>query len=443
MVPATGGSRRGFTLAELLVVIALIVILIGIGVGVVLRIASGMPFEGVAARVRHLLMLASASAREHRCETCVHFDVRESRVRMLRRVNLLQFRFDDLADDAETTVGAHRVSAALTNVASAPGLIGTACEFGTDPSCELANSYAVIENVPFSSPAGGIFIDVWIYPGDFRGRRYLEVRKGVVEDAPDFSAPFSERFEKELRFVILMRYGSFFLSLTESYALEVGFWEPKVRRPLRTRDGVVQPNRWQHVSLRYNLREVSLSVDGVELSLFKVTGDTRMVALSRLDAEEYEDLMPKQVPESDEPIFISSPEESFYGAIDEVRVDGYVADEEFVLPPGIRIMGEGGYVNFGPDGALDARYHGEDAEIEITNNVHYRPPEREDESDPFVSRFGLAAPPTLDDLQENEAEPKKVSKGARVATIGVTLSGKSSLIIEGWSDYVRRKGGRQ
>lgn len=434
-------GNNGFTIVELLAVLAILAILFGVFMGAYTRMSAERRFNSVATSTRNLIVFARSTAQTKRSPVTVHIDPYERKIRLFRETTITLFRFEETNGEVNGTGG---FIGTVENASQVTGVIGNGVEFGTKEGLKCSKSYIEIEPNYLLSPPGGILIEAWIYPGDFRGKRFrslveeetYEEEKEQEEDGP---VTFRERYEKEFRFIIVERPGSYYLRLTESYALEFGIEPETSVLPFRTRNGVVTPNMWNHIIIRYDTEEVRFFVNGILLSVFWINDDVKMIPFYAMKEEERERALPPKIPESEEALYISSPNDSFYGIIDEVRIAAITLMEEYQLPPTAHIVGTSQSIHFNGKGELDPYYHPSDVKVILTDRLNYEPPP-EDKAG-FSEEGALDAPPTPKDAEELEYE-EEASRDeaceARIAVLSVTMSGEASLSFMRWEEYFER-----
>ena len=421
----------------------IIAILMGIGISVTISLTRRQEFAATAQSFRFFVALAGTAARLQHSPTAVKVVPYQNRAYYLRTLETLFFRFEDLAGEAEETTSAYGVKGRLHNVAPTEGVVGGGAEFGTNPDLKLADSYISVPPQNLRLPPGGLYLAAWIFPGDFRGRKFLALREEVTGEKglPEWK-DFAEQFENELRFTIIRRRGCFFLFLTESYALEFGFYDGE-KGFFRTRNNVVRPNTWQLVEVLYDGERVDIRVDDISLSVFYVEED--LVPVDFVEEEKLREALPEKIPDLQEPLTISAPDFSFYGAMDEVRVGGVVVEKQFrpsnatfmnhpIIGPEIGYGPE--WAHFGPDGRLDPAYHAEEAQLLLTNNHLYHP---EKPSPPEAIRKGgnLSKPPDYEQFAKNKNRRKRQAPpNSKVALVRVLPSGATLLEIYRWSEVM-------
>ncbi|MCX7703253.1 MAG: LamG domain-containing protein [Planctomycetota bacterium] len=440
MSPTSNSS--GFTIMELMTVLAIITILLGIGISFYATMGAERRFEGQSASVYNLLSLARAVSQTSNSPVVVQIDPYEGEAKILRETTVALFRFED--GESGTVLGTGSLEGAVRNARSVLGRIGMGLEFGTKEGLKCSESYVEVEPNYLLSPPGGLVIEAWIYPGDFKGDKFRQlVGKSEEKEKRDNNKkkePFKERYIKELRFFIVELYGSYYLRLTESYALEFAILPETSVFPFRTRNGVVQPNSWNHISVRYQKDDLRISVNGVEVSVFWVSDNYEMIPLYKMTKKQREEAMPERIPsipsDSGTKFYISAPGDSFYGIIDEVRIGAIAAVEEVSLPSNFHFVGTRTSIHFNAKGELDSYYHTSEVVVLMTDKFGYVPPPEEKYG--FSEGGSLNAPPTFEEAEKiriKEGSNEEAERDARVAVLRVSLSGEASLSFTRWVEY--------
>ncbi len=400
-------TQAGFTFFELMIVVSIITLLLGIGVTVLSRLSYRWGFEASVMRVQAVIRGARNFSLTNEAPSEVHVIPRENTIYAIGEKTVAQWHLEDAAG-GETT-GAFGVSSQVVNAYPVNGKTGSGLEFGTGEGLKVADSYVDCGNLPIFTPPAGIVIDVWVYPGDFRGNVYKKLigraADNYEEAEPDEEEleeqarrraqneiTLKQKYEGEQRFSIVYKEDSYFLSLTENYALEFGFVSPASYFPFRTADNIVTPNTWNHVVLRYSAsvdyppEALKIFVNNVPLTVLFITRRMRRLEpIAKLPARDREGMLPKRLSESDRNLYISDPKESFYGKMDEVRIAAIVEPEVQKLDAAY-LMGYPQVIYFDACGRLDPQHHEGDMIVKLTENPLYRAPEPEGEVTEYVSK---------------------------------------------------------
>jgi prepilin-type N-terminal cleavage/methylation domain-containing protein len=330
-------GARGYTLAELLAVIAIMAVLAGISLGVLATLPGRLSHETAATSVRALLRRARASAIESRAEATVRFAGR--RVEAFAWAPLALLRMDDLAAGAPgalRTVGARGLEGRISGALPVEGRVGAALEF------VAPGAHVDLGSMPLLDASLGLRIEAWVHAGDFAELRDPPPDSGARPRPP----PPGGRADEPYLFQVAGKGGAYFLRVREDYALVGGVRGPGgPRAPLVTRETpprAIAPHRWCEVGLLFDGRDFALYADGLRASLPGAEGER----------------LPPSIGRDAAPLVISSadPGLSFHGAIDEVRVLGIDAEEGFEAGEDVEVVAPP-LIRFDPRGALDPLYH--------------------------------------------------------------------------------------
>lgn len=296
-------ARRGFTLLELLTVLALISVLMGIGVGAFRKLNPGRAMA--VAQVKDALRSARLFALEQSVTSRVVLDVKE-------------------------------------NVVAASGIVAVG-----DWHFETEDGRGWPVNARFdggtSVQPGGAIGNCVVFPPSDPGT----VRLGR---GPAFDFVAGMRLEafvrvgKDATGRILSKGEAFVLSIGPGRALKGSVMvssrqSGETAEPLTVDATEALPvERWVRVGLTHDGRSLKLWQNGVEVA----------------SIDDQERRLP--VPESDAEIMLGSVRPAFVGAIDEVKIGSFVTQQAPPLPEGVRLSA-GGDVWFDARGRLDSRFH--------------------------------------------------------------------------------------
>jgi type II secretory pathway pseudopilin PulG len=426
----------GFTLFEIMVVLSITVFLLGFGVSVISKLSYRWGFEANIMRAQAIVRAARNFSLINETFSEVHVIPLENRIFALGEKTVAQWHFEEIIGDEVT--GAYGINGKVFNAALVQGKTGQGLKFGTGEGLGVRDSYVDCGNLPvFNTPAGIVF-DMWVFPGDFRGDAYKQLIGKLDEEDDEDEEPLDEealeeearrraqneitlkhKFDNEQRFSIIFKEGSYFLSLTENYALEFGFAVPANYFPLRTLDNVVTPNMWNHIELRYSgiieypPDKVRLFVNGVPITVFYIHARGSIYSLKPIAGIPVDDraqMLPAQLPETDSSLYISDVEESFYGVIDDVRIAAIV-DPEIEKLDSAFLMGYPQIIYFDSQGRLDPERHDSDVIVKLTENPLYKAPVPESEKPDFTSRSGgisgpISAEEALSDMERKQGVPE-------------------------------------
>jgi hypothetical protein len=151
--------------------------------------------------------------------------------------------------------------------------------------------------------------------------------------------------------------------MTRSGALEGSIGDYSVR----TDDGVVAPDRWVRITMRFDGGEIELTADGVPRETFPLE-ETRLATGPKRAA-------PEKIPVSSAPLTISSLEQSFSGQIDEVKLSGSTEPLLYEWGGFEQVLGWKKVIHFDRHGHLDTRYHAEGVRIVLAELPDVEPPQ--------------------------------------------------------------------
>jgi len=304
------GARRGFTLLELLTVLAILSILMGMGIGVLSRV--NFAKYGAASMVARVLRSARESAIASGLPVAVVCDPETNRIFDLSVRPLGFWHFEDA--DTTATKGAYGLDARL--VGARLDLEG---RFGSALSCSAPGEYA---EVSIGERSG------W------------ELATGLAVEADVFPRTVQAS-------TIVQRGRQFRLLLTSDGAAEarVGLSDGPLDTAkdageaiATTPPGCVPPNRWSRVGFVYDRLALTVLVDGVPRASKVAT-----------------DFVRREIA----PLTISSKSDSFLGLIDELRVGAIVPGDGEALPKDVAFARAAGRVavRFTGEGMLDPAFH--------------------------------------------------------------------------------------
>lgn len=332
----------GYTIVELLVVIALLAMLAGLGIGTYQNVARQNVLPAAASSVSSTIRAARNYSVSAGLPSKVFIEPESHRVAAFGYELVAAWGFEDLQDEepgtilssGRTTVGAFREPAETSrNVAVGEGRIGRCVGFP-----EEGGSLTAPGRPRYRSPQG-FSLEAWV---QFR-RRSLETGEGV-------GGAWNDPRRGETYAVVSLP-GSWELGLLGDGSLYGVIGDPDDSDAfiVGTASAAVLDGRWTHVRVSFDGVSFLLEVDGVSLPW-------RPYGFELVDERDWPEL-PTQVPEGDGDLIISHPARIFIGWIDEVKVR--VAREPNVveLPFGVIILGESRVIHFDSRGALDPVQH--------------------------------------------------------------------------------------
>ena len=304
--------RRGLTLLELLLVLAILAVVLGSGLGTFAALRVGPRQAGAV--VQSALRSASSAAAEQGDGASVRFDVAASRLWVERLQTVGTWHFEG---DLEGAFGLRGDGRGLE---FEDGWIGRALRFSGAPTSTAA--IAVRDDPAFDLSLGFAF-DVFVRRAGDGGGRVFDLGRVVVLDV-------GARGDVRVRFT------------------------PDNDRGqgggvvLRSPAGLVAPGRWVRVGAGYDGARFWLEVEGIPIEILEVRG--RVAPLNG-------------------PLILSDPAHPFSGALDRLVVRALVRGEPIDLPKGQR-FGEGTAerVVFDGDGRLERAEHATPARVELVGD---------------------------------------------------------------------------
>lgn len=330
-------APHGFTLTELLTVMALLALIGTLGAGAYQAAKRNYSLVASAGRIQALIQAARNTSIATGSPSFVIVDpvTRTVSAHAFERVG--EWSFDEPEGDLSTTLSSR--SYVNHGASPVPGKIGKALSFRS------GGAYADCGAEARFDLRTGVLLEAWVQHDltkpvkpsaeDRGGKRVrLESARGAVRT--------------ETAAAIVRKEGAYFLGMTPSGALEGAVGEYRAR----TVDGVVLPGRWVHVALRFDGKELELSVDGVPRP-------TRGARSGGPLTPGKEETLPRVAPVTPAPVTISAPDLPFPGEMDEVRISGNVEPLLYEYAPAEHIVGWKKIIHFDRLGHLDPRFHSE------------------------------------------------------------------------------------
>ncbi len=325
----------GFTLAELLVVVAIIGVIGGLGAGAFFTARRQYAIHGSVGEIQAILRAARNSAVATGNPTVVEVEPTSRKVstRLFNPVGEWSFetggertRRGNLVVRRETSVNVE-VAAGPVGDAIKIGSQGGHVDCGSEARFDLRTSLAIEAWVRHDlSPSPKFFTKA----ESKRSRRRLGAR--TRRETQGGKARHGR--------VIVQKKGAYGLSMRDDGTLVGMLGDVRVV----TTAPVVPPGRWVHVALVFDGGKVTILGDRVPRGW-------------RVEAPRKDSEPPALLPVVAEPLTISAREAPFPGVIDEVRLSGSVEPLVFVCPETQQLVGWRKSIHFDARGHLDAQFH--------------------------------------------------------------------------------------
>jgi prepilin-type N-terminal cleavage/methylation domain-containing protein len=406
---ARGARCPGFTLAELLTVMALIALIGGLSASAYQVARRNYSIQASAGRIQGILRAARNGALTTGGPTSAVIDpiTRTATAYAFERVG--EWSFEDLEGDGSTGISIRRES--NHGGTAVEGRVGKGVSF---PSA--ASYYDCGADARFDLRSG-ILIEAWVRhfgvtavkpPKSETKPRTSRVRLGAGKRPSDSG---------EAAAAIVKKDGAYALGMTRSGALEGSIGAYRVR----TDDGVVLAERWVHVELRYDGQRIELSADGVPREAYPLEKAT--LAAASKDAPGGP-RPPGSAPVTPAPLTISDSTLSFPGEIDEVRLGGSAEPVAYSWPEHERVIGWKKVIHFDRLGHLDAAYHPAGIRIVLA-----------EVADDVPGKTGATAvavdySSTFEDWVAKWDKPPEMSQSAEEARLEAQLAGVRTAVIE-------------
>ncbi|MHC4392626.1 MAG: hypothetical protein ACYS22_15110 [Planctomycetota bacterium] len=323
-------------MVELLTVLAIVIALAGMSIAVFQKLPRRFAHEQAEKQIQMLLRRARSAALESRRPAEV--TLQGDRLAISAWKPVLQLRFEDAVMPPEGTPG--RTSGPRGAYATLHGVAVDAGKLGQGVYAEVASAYVDVGNAPILSPPRGVRLSVQVWPGNLRDLLAEDSELGERPPPPEANDP-----DAPWEFQIAAKEGEYFLRMREDYGLAGGVVAEDGRAVWReTPAAVLTPKRWAEVTLIYDGETVQILVNGLSQQLPPLE-DERGGPIGQVTA-------------TAAPLHLSSPEPglTFYGGLDELRIDGLGPEAELTLPPSVTVSGPE-RVRFDGLGQLDPLFH--------------------------------------------------------------------------------------
>ncbi|MBL4845744.1 MAG: prepilin-type N-terminal cleavage/methylation domain-containing protein [Planctomycetes bacterium] len=384
-------KRRGFTLTELLVTIAIIAVIMGLSTAALRSAGNKDELVATQQAVRALLRRSRNAAREERYQVTLEIDPVTSELTAQQKTTVTQFHleaptpFDTTPGFAfagepvplsETVCLRHEGARAYElwseDAEPTKGKIADALLF--EKTDVKGAAWAWVEHTPALMPREGVHIRCWIYLGDLSTRlvrRRSQERRNAGDANYERAGPAYREAPARLRdfdpmdppyFVIARKGRAFGFSVTAAYELEVAVTGQalagEVTYVTRTRPHTLRPDRWYRVEFGFDGRSVRIVVDGIGRMHLPVPGNEEL---------------PGSLIRDPSPLAFSDPDprRGFFGMIDEIKVGGIVSTTRISIPKDISLIAPGRTVSFDLLGQLDPSRHAEPFVLYLCNAADF------------------------------------------------------------------------
>ena len=377
-------ADRGFTLVELMVVVAIMALLASMGIGLFASLGGRNALEVVGGEVTSLVRRPRNASREERFPVRIILDSATGSIRAVGRRTVALFRFEDddlmlpdpvgffdpelpLTEPGGASTGADPMAApAAYGLRGSRGMQAMANGVEPDPNGKMGSgllfdqpgAYVTIAHEPVLAPREGILVDLWMRPGDLGGLLAFLVEEALLDlDVLDANRPWTFR--------LVRKAGSFEVLITEDMAIEVAVWGESqalgdvVEYRVYTRPGVVAIGRWSRVAVRFEAGEgLHIEVDGIGRYAEPLRGPG------------LEDEPPELMAESREDLLLGDPDVTlgFVGGVDELEISAIVSGDPVRLPASLAMLSSSRELVFNAQGGLDGLRHDEAVVIVITDD---------------------------------------------------------------------------
>ncbi len=326
-----GPRSSGYTLMELLAVIAILAIIGGFSAGAYQYARRSYSLSAVSSRAEGLLLSARNTAISWGIPVSVVVDPASRSITAHAFESVGEWNFEE--SDGGSTSGISGEPAELVGAEIVDGHIGKGVRLA-------AKSYVNCGSSSRFELRAGLHVEAWIsleqpLAAPRRGdpARGTRRRRDALETAEE-SAP-----------AVVAKGKAFSLGVAADGALEAAIGDYRVR----TAPAAVQPGRWTLAACQYDGKSITLFADELER-------EAAPVGFEGLDPKEVPP-PPSSIPADLGPLTIGSPRGSIAGRVDEVRLRGLVDPVVFNLDPAFKILGWRKIIRFDRRGHLDARFH--------------------------------------------------------------------------------------
>lgn len=316
--PGQAARRRGMTLIELLLVMALLALMMGFGLGMIASMDLGT--YGASGLVRGVLRSANQWAMARQATARVRLDPATGRVTAEGLAVVGTWQFEDDPPRAAFGLDGELAGAELVD----DGFVGRALHL--DPRVSEGAYLSPVQNDPAFDLTNGFLIQVALRPEGERRARLLKLGES-------------------LQLEVTQRQGLVLTVATQRYDEETGRPVSAGNAVLESPDAVLEPDRWNRVLVGYDRARFVIAVEGVELAALP---------------EEAEVLPVKG------PLVIGGGQRPWAGSVDSLVISVVGAQEIHQLPSGVQLAPDcPREVVFDAGGGLDRTVHPEPVVIEV------------------------------------------------------------------------------
>jgi len=320
-----------------------------------------------------------------------------------------EWSFEDLDAEASTGISIRRETnhggtSVAGRVGKGIGFQSTAAYYdcGTDARFDLRT---------------GILIDAWVR--HFRVEAVKPPKSGAKQNPGRTRLGAGKRpgDDSESAAAIVKKDGAYSFGMTRSGALEGSIGAYRVR----TEAGVILPERWVYVEMRYDGQKIELSADGVPREAISLEKST-LAAVSK-DARKVPG-PPAAAPVTPAPLTISDSAFSFAGEIDEVRLGGSSEPLAYAWPEHERVIGWKKVIHYDRLGHLDPAYHQRGIRIVLAEAPDDAPVK------PGATAVVVDYSVTFEEWVAKWEKPPEMSQTAEEARLEAQLSSVRTAVIE-------------
>jgi len=348
MVTAGAARHRGYTLIELVVVLAILAAVTGLGIGVYQKVSTQNILPVAASQVSSVIRAARNYSVSAGLPSRVYIDAREQNITAFGYELVAAWSFEDLQSlDAGDPLPLDRdLLGAFGERASPQGVIEVGDgRIGRGIVLLDEGASLVAPRRPRYDAPRGFSLEAWAL---FWPR---ELEKG---EGSDRTGAWSDPRRRE-RYAVISRPGSWEMGLLGDGALYVVVGDaehPESSDTFAAATGSreVLGNRWTHLRASFDGVELLLEVDGIARK-WSPEG------FEKVDRRDWPPL-PERVPPSEHDLMISHPNRFFYGALDEVKIRIALEPRSYQLPTEVAFLGDSFQLRFDSRGSLDPVYHG-------------------------------------------------------------------------------------